>query len=51
MLRHPNGRCMPMIEYINGHEWTILFESEEEAEKTARENMLGESYGFEVYEW
>lgn len=47
MLIHQNGRCLPLIEDINGHECPVLFEAEEAGEN----NLLGEGYGFEVYEW
>lgn len=52
MLRHPRGFPLPLVEEINEFDERIcLFDTEDEAKEAAENNMLGEAYGYEIYEW
>lgn len=48
MLRHQNGKPLPLV---NDNECPELYMTEEDAELAAEENLLGEHFGYEIYEW
>lgn len=48
MLNHPNGRYIPMT---YSHDDSVCFYlTEEEARTEAKKSMLGETYGYEIFE-
>ena len=48
MLRHPNGRPMPIVDE---NEQVELFDSEEDAEKWCSDSDAAQAWGYEIYEW
>lgn len=48
MLRSQGGFPLPLIDLEDD---PVLFETREEAEAAAKKNIIGEHFGFEVYEW
>lgn len=50
MLEHPRGWPVPMIDSESAYDDLAWFETEDDARRCARQNPLGEAYGFEVFE-
>jgi len=48
MLRHPNGKPMPIVEDEDNIK---LFESYEKAEEWTADSGAAQAYGYEIYEW
>jgi hypothetical protein len=48
MLRHQKGHPMPMVDE---NEDVVLFRTESEAETAGKNNLFGETFGCEVYQW
>lgn len=48
LLRHPAG--FPLL-LVDDNDIAIMFDSEKEANKTAKENAFAEAFGYEVVEW
>jgi len=48
MIRHQKGHPMPLVDE---QEDVVLFDSREAAEDAAKRTLMGETFGYEVYEW
>lgn len=48
MLRNQHDQALPLVDDDG---LPMLYEDEDEATEAAEENLLGWTYGFEVYEW
>lgn len=48
MLRHQKGHPMVMVDES---EDVMLFATRKAAEKAAKDNLFGETFGYEIYEW
>lgn len=48
MIRHQKGHPMPLVDE---NEDVMLFDTEEEAAAAAKRTLMGETFGYEVYEW
>lgn len=48
MIRHQKGFPMPLVDE---NEDVALFNTEEEASAAARRTLMGETFGYEIYEW
>jgi hypothetical protein len=48
MLRGAMGDPLPVMTL---EDELAIYDSEEEADKVARQNIIGEHYGYRIYEW
>lgn len=52
MLTTQNGGCTPLVktDTVTGEDEFVTFNTEAEAEKAAESSILGEMFGYEVFE-
>lgn len=48
MLRHPNGKPMPIVDENDN---VKLYESEEAAEEWCSDSDVAQAWNYEIYEW